>query len=178
MNNQGKNNKSIFIQALARFSREVASDGAIRHLADRGYNAKQIKEKLDYPTSLDHIGKVMWEHFLQKGILTYEKPDGNTIVEEVQYIKEQDSYGRTSFRQVTKKIERPKREYILIDFGKRIYKDREGFLRIMERLSTSDRDYIMGLPWELKPVYHVLDKRMMRIKEILGKEFLQKDEDS
>jgi hypothetical protein len=159
----GKQENSYFTQALSRFARDVASDGAIRHLADLGYTAKQIQKNLDYPTDLEHIGKVMWEHFLAKGILSYEKPDGNDYVEEVRYVKENGSYGRTTFRRVVERVERPQQEYILVDFGKRMYQNREGFQKQLEGLEEEDRDYVMGLPWDLKPVYNVLDERMKRI---------------
>ncbi len=161
-----KDNNKYFTQALSRFVKEVASDGAIRHLADLGYTPTQIYRKLEYPTSMEHIGKVMWEHFTNQGIIVYDNPDENACTEEVRYVKENGTYGRTTFRRVVEKVERPKREYVLVDFGKRMYQDRTGFEKCLECLSEDDRDYVLGLPWELKPVYHVADERMMRIAEI------------
>ena len=171
----GKKENSYFSQSLSRFVRDVASDGAIRHLADLGYSAKQIQKDLDYPTDLEHIGNVMWEHFLSKGIISFDEPGDCDYIEKVRYVKESTSYGRTSFRRVVENVERPAHEYFLIDFGKRIYKDREAFNRQLETLDDKDRDYIDGLPWSLKPVYHVADERMKRIAKKLDLDLWNKN---
>lgn len=158
-----KEENTHFIQALSRFTRDVASDGAIRHLADLGYTAKQIQGKLDYPTDLEHIGRVMWQYFLNKGILTYEEPDGRDYREEVRYVKESGAYGRTTFRRVVERVNCPHQEYVRLDFGRQIYHDKNKFEKRLAVLTERDREYILGLPWDLKPVYHVADERMKRI---------------
>ncbi len=174
----GKNENSYFTQALSRFVRDVASDGAIRHLADLGYSAKQIQKDLDYPTNLEHIGNVMWEHFLSKGIISYDNPSDFDCIEKVHYVKDNTSYGRTTFRRVVEKVELPAQEYYIIDFGKRIYKASDAFKRQLEILDEKDRDYIDGLPWSLKPVYHVADERMRRIAKKLGLKLYIRDANS
>ena len=42
--------QDFFKSALADFTFEAASGGAIRHLADLGYTVKQITEQLSFPT--------------------------------------------------------------------------------------------------------------------------------
>ena len=58
-----------------RFLKELPT---IRHLADRGYTVRQIKEMLDFPTPLDRVGQAVWQHFLKTGQVTDTEPeDGN-----------------------------------------------------------------------------------------------------
>ena len=52
---------SYFQKALADFTQEAASGGAIRHLADMGYTVKQIMERLDFPTPYERVQKAVWE---------------------------------------------------------------------------------------------------------------------
>lgn len=61
--------QSYFQTALANFTFDVASGGAIRHLADLGYTVTQITKRLDFPTPYDRVQQTVWEYFLQTGIL-------------------------------------------------------------------------------------------------------------
>ncbi|MCD8222292.1 MAG: hypothetical protein LUD07_08990 [Clostridiales bacterium] len=53
--------------------------------------------------------------------------------------------------------------YISCDFGLQSYRDAKRFVRSLDRLEEAERDYILGLPWEKRTVYHRLDERMRRI---------------
>ena len=55
-----------FQAALHRFIKENANGGAIRHLADRGLSAEEIKEHLDFPMDLSEIKQIMEEHLAQE----------------------------------------------------------------------------------------------------------------
>lgn len=160
-----------FNQALSNFMHDMASGAAIRHLADSGYTVKQIAEKLSYPTSYEQIGKTVWAHFLETGVVALEKPPTEPVIERITYVKEYGKYGRTYFRQKKERIEQPVREYVSCDFGKRRYQNEEKFLKSLEGLWERDREYILGLPWPLQTVYHVLDERMERISEMLSDTF-------
>lgn len=63
----------FFQSALSNFSFDMASGGAIRHLADRGFTASQIATMLDYPTPMEKIRKEMTTHFYDKGILSRDR---------------------------------------------------------------------------------------------------------
>ena len=54
--------KEFFHKALADFAFDVASGGAIRHLADRGYTAKQIAGELDFSVPFEKVRQAVWDH--------------------------------------------------------------------------------------------------------------------
>lgn len=57
--------------------------------------------------------------------------------------------------------------YASCDFGLDICKDAKGFYKKIKALDEGQRDYILGLPWEEKRVYHRLDARMRGIVAVL-----------
>lgn len=189
-----------FQAALSNFMFDVSSGGAIRHLADRGYNAVQIMKRLDFPTPYDRIQQTMWEHFLQTGIVRMEEPGTAVQKEEYDYVAQYDSYGRKSFRRVILKsrTEEPiiwkesvfscktrnefslwlnrqcekngeETAYISCDFGLRSRRDPKQYQETLTLLEETDREYVEGLLWERKIVYHRLNKRMRDIAVCLYK---------
>ena len=58
-----------FKKALANFTNDFASGGAIRHLADNGFTVKEIHARLDFPTPMSKVAETVWNHFLDKGII-------------------------------------------------------------------------------------------------------------
>lgn len=93
--------QEYFRQALANFTFETASGGAIRHLADHGYTVGEISEKLAFPTPLDRIRDTVWKHFLDKGVLLLHEPGTGTEQKSYDFVTEYDCFGRKSFRRVT-----------------------------------------------------------------------------
>lgn len=89
-----------FQKALSDFTFETACGGAIRHLADSGYTVKQIEEHLDYPAPHTRIQKTVWEQLLARGIILKERPGSGLRREKAVYVKEYDTFGKTSFRRV------------------------------------------------------------------------------
>lgn len=183
-----------FRAALSNFMFDVSSGGAIRHLADRGYNAVQIMKRLDFPTPYDRIQQTIWEHFLQTGVLRIEEPGTAVQKEEYDYVTQYDSYGRKSFRRVvlTSSTEEPivwkesifscktgreisfwlgsqcekngeETAYISCDFGLRSRREPEQYQKALTLLNDDDREYVEGLLWERKVIYHRLNKRMRDI---------------
>lgn len=187
--------QEYFRQALANFTFETASGGAIRHLADHGYTVDEISKKLDFPTPMDRIRNTVWKHFLDKGILLLDEPGTGAKQEAYDFVAEYDSRGRKSFRRVTvqgfggepiqwkETVFREERDgsllsylsgrcgregqkisaYVSCDFGLRSRREPERYLQALEVLEKPERDYILGLPWERRVVYHRLDQRMCRI---------------
>ena len=150
-----------FNKALGNFINDAAAGGAVRHLADLGYSISRIAEEIDYPVSKEKIAQFMWEHFLNIGKISLEEPQ--PVHEKASFVKEQDEFGRISFRRVVETVDNSDKEYVQCEFGKELYKNTEEFKSFLERLEPADREYIQLMPWPLTPVYHELEERMKRI---------------
>lgn len=66
--------QKYFKKALSDFTFEMASGGAIRHLADRGYTVGEIVKMLDFPTPYERVGDLVRKHFLETGVLLLDEP--------------------------------------------------------------------------------------------------------
>lgn len=185
--------ENYFQKALSNFTFEVASDGAIRHLAGHGYTVPQISKKLNFPTPYERIQRIVWESMLDNRILLLEEPGNAALHQKVTYVQDKDSYGRTSFRQVIvsetslpeihwntytydpdthgalsgflseKCAANSEDAYASCDFGLRLLKDPSGFSDSLKILEANQREYLLGLPWIGSIVYHRLDLRMRTI---------------
>ena len=183
---------SYFQKALSNFTHEVASGGAIRHLTDLGYTAKQVADQLDFPTPFARVQQEMWQRLLETEVLLAEEPAGGQK-EKVSYVREQDQYGRSSFRRVVETsvsevplswrelrvtgdrgkfsslLERKIAEngaagsYVSCDFGILAYREPARYQRVLELLAADQREYLEGLPWKTARVYHRLEARMKGI---------------
>ena len=179
--------QSYFKSALSDYVYEAAGGGAVRHLADAGYTVAQIMERLDYPVPFARVQKTVWEHFLDKKILLAEEPGSGKQAERACFVKEYGKYGRVRFRRVS--AGDGKEEIICWDVH--VYKkETDGALApylkekcgengeeasyvscafalcdraLLQCLDGRQREYIEGLPWERKTVWHRLDARMRGI---------------
>ena len=158
--------EEYFKKALRDFTVDFASGGAIKAMADKGYTVEEIHNKLDFPTSRERIREIVWKHYIDTGVIALEEPVKGQVKSRATYEKVTDDYGRTSYRQVVTS-ETIDKEYVACDFGKMMYKDKEGLEKKLESLSQKDREYLTGLPWPLTRVWHVKDERIMKILEIL-----------
>ena len=93
--------QDFFRNALSDFTYEAASGGAIRHLTDLGYTAKQISEKLTYPTPYARVQKTVWQQLLDTRVVLTEEPGSGKVRGKTEYAVERDKYGRTSYRLLT-----------------------------------------------------------------------------
>lgn len=96
---------NFFQDALADFTHEAASGGAIRHLTDMGYTVKQITKELDFPTPYEKVQKTVWQHLIYTGVILTEEPGIGRPEKKPVYVREYDKYGRTSFRRVREENE-------------------------------------------------------------------------
>ena len=154
-----------FNQALSNFVHDMASGEAIRHLADLGYTVEHIVQELDYPTPKERVARTVWDYYVEKGIILLVEPSENPVVEQVTYEKQTGRYGAVHFIEKRKMVDNPIKKYLPCDFGRQRYQDESAFMEKLNLLWKSDREYISGLPWPLKRVYHVADERMSRIYE-------------
>lgn len=159
-------NPNYFSNALYDFVSDVASGDAIRHLADKGFTVREIVERLSFPTPVEKVRKVVWQHYIDTGVIRLTEPNNEPLTR-VAYVKESNQYGKSSFRRVVEKVSNSKElEYVTCDYGKEMYKDKERFVGQLECLDACDREYILELPWPLERVWHVRDERMERILKV------------
>lgn len=53
--------------------------------------------------------------------------------------------------------------YVSCDFGLRSRREPERYGEVLKVLDRDDREYVLGLPWERRKVYHRLNQRMRNI---------------
>lgn len=152
---------------LSGFIYETACGGAIKHLADLSYSANEIGKTIDYPVPLEKIKETIWEHYVASGVICLEKPD-KKVFEKVDYIKVTNEYGHSSFQRIVTKVDESSSVYVPCDFGIRIRTDGKAFAQYIGILASSDQEYIMGINWPEKVVYHKLNERMKIIADKLG----------
>ena len=174
-----------FKEALTQFSQDVASGGAIRHLTDIGYTARQIVDALDFPTPYAVVQRVMWEHLTDSGVILLDEPGSKPRTKKGAFVKEYGQYGRVSFRRLSEPCDAAPeicwQEYRYQPF----MGDMRSFLRTKcekngetnayvslepgryrkERweLGSDSAEYLAGLPGEVGLIYHQLGGRMQRI---------------
>jgi hypothetical protein len=180
------NSDKYFREALSNFTHTAASGGAIAHLADLGYTPREICNMLDFPTPYERVQETFWNHLVEQRIIVEEKSDLAKRKENVHFVTDHGSFGRTSLRRVVE-IEEGEQQvdfavfrrvvyqpavhgpaaaflmehcgpqaYISCDFG--LQKDWK-----LEVLTDKQRLYIEGIPWRRKMVWHRLDLRMAEI---------------
>lgn len=185
--------QEYFKKALANFTYDTVSGDAIRHMADLGYNIKQIMDRLDFPTSYEKVRHTVWEHLKNTNVLLSEVPGSKSLQETISFVKEYDKYGKPSFRRVihsepfspiiwkeyyfypkehgslsnylTYKWEQNNTDcaYISCDFGLPNRFQSKSFCKALDTLDEYQRNYILGLPWENKIFYHKLNRDMIEI---------------
>lgn len=182
--------QKYFKNALGDFTFEAACGGEIRHLVDLGYTVRQIAERLSYPVSFGRVQQAVWKYLTDTGTVLLEEPGKGAQREPPVFVKEYDQYGKPSFRRVRGNAgERKEICWKERGFSGRGAKELELFLaeeckrngedcsyiacrfgcqgikweQALQGLEERQREYIKGLPWERRVVYHRLDRRMREI---------------
>ena len=196
--------ENYFRDALYNFIFEEAGGGAIRHLADRGYTARQIADAMSFPMPYEKVREAFTKYLLDCAVLLKEPPDSYKKTEKTEYVREYDRYGKPSFRKVVVSEEAEQegtagrragaviKKWRVIDFSKflLLYHNGEGGIKLpaesehraaekdiylvcdfgpdkreemLQALDTAQRDYVQGICWTRKNMYHLLDQRMLRI---------------
>lgn len=91
---------NYFQNALSSFVTEAACGGAVRHLTDIGYTLDQIVDRLDYPAPRAKVQRIMMAYLYESRVLLLEEPSPELFAPKEQFVQEQDSYGRRSFRKI------------------------------------------------------------------------------
>lgn len=94
------NETNYFQNALSSFVTDAACGGAIRHLVDIGYTLDQIVERLDYPAPRAKVQRIMMAYLYESRVLLREEPSEELFAPQVQFVQEQDAYGRRSMRKI------------------------------------------------------------------------------
>ncbi|MBD5468349.1 MAG: hypothetical protein HDR21_09395 [Lachnospiraceae bacterium] len=161
----GQNGENqVFGRALSDFTFEVACGGAIRHLAHLGYTAKEIHERLSFPISYERVRQAYTRYLLEEGILLRNKP-GGCKQPAYTYVQEEGKYGKKSFRRVEKQQEPAASgecAYVACNFG--LISEEDSFA--LHKLSEKQREYLEGICWEKRTMYHLMDERMRGIVEV------------
>lgn len=165
---QGKMSRE-FGQALSDFTFDVACGGAIRHLAGLGFTAKEVHTRLSFPVSYERVRQAYTKYLLDTGVLLREHPGSGCAAgrKTYTYVQEEGKYGKKSFRRVEKEPEAEEceeRVYAACDFGK--LKLPDGFAAL--GLDVKQQEYLEGICWEKRTMYHLMNDRMRGIVEALA----------
>lgn len=83
-----------FNEALKNFMKDSANGGAIRHLYDLGYSVEEIRQELLFPASVEDI----------KALIDAYEAEKSAPEEVYEIIKEQNKFGKITFRKVKKEL--------------------------------------------------------------------------
>ena len=88
-----------FDEALGDFISEAANGGVIRHLVDVGYSADEIRRHLTFQISDEKLEELIRKRQIENKTI---EPGDDDVIRDYRIIKEQNQYGRISFRKVPK----------------------------------------------------------------------------
>lgn len=91
---------NYFQNALSGFVTEAACGGAVRHLTDIGYTLDQIVDRLDYPAPRAKVQRIMMDYLYESHVLLRKEPSAELFAPKEQFVQEQDSCGRRTFRKI------------------------------------------------------------------------------
>lgn len=162
MPKEKKEKQEYFEEALSDFVYDVASGKAIRHLVDRGYTTEQIMRQLDFPSPRARVEATVYRYMLESGILLETLP---VPEDEMEKITLKHPAERELIRFLRKLLEEDGEEnsYVACMFGT-IRRDRERRIgQMFGCLTGREREYLLGIPWPMRVIYHRLNSRMFEI---------------
>lgn len=143
---------------------ERIQDTVWKHLVDRGIllleepGTGKKQEAYDFIAEYDRFGRKSFRR------VTVQDYGGEPVLwKESVFDKEKDGV-LEAFLLKHSVLEGEKASaYVSCDFGLTSRQEPERFSEALEALEKPEREYILGLPWERRVVYHRLDERMCRI---------------
>ncbi len=159
-----------FQAALSDFMFDVAAGGAIRHLTDRGHSVEQIMKELDYPVARSKVEKAVYRHLVESGILMSGLPGENEKIRVYNLWSDQEKDGNKFKTALAEHIEKygAENSYMECPFGLWKRDDEKKLQHVTAVLTSREREYILGINWEHKLMYHRLNDRMREIGMKLG----------
>ena len=157
-----------FQDALSDFMHDAASGRAIRHLVDVGYTTAQIMKELDYPTPFEKVRHTVTRYLKESGILLNQLPDN---ARDMRTLWLGDMTQEALFAFLAEQINRNGEEnsYISCPFGMAIMKTDKKAAQALSMLTAREREYLDGIDWGEKRMYHRLNRRMLEIGAQIAK---------
>lgn len=154
--------KGYFEAALSDFMFDVAAGGAIRHLVDRGHSVEQIVKELDYPVPFAKVEKAVYRYLLESGILLSKLPEE---AKELPVCFPESRVRKDACRSLMGFLEEYGEEncYLECPFGLWRAKNVQEERNALSCLTSREQEYIWGIRWEQRIMYHRLTSRMREI---------------
>ncbi|MDE7311865.1 MAG: hypothetical protein K2N87_09685 [Eubacterium sp.] len=167
MKQQKETPSKYFQDALSDFVYDAASGRAIRHLADTGYTTAQIVRQLDYPTPFAKVQHTVTRHLMESGILLHELPvpaAGFQIITLLPDVPEK------LYRFLSEYVRQNGEEYSYVSCPFGIPGAPALGKSPRSALTGREAEYLEGIAWEPKIMYHRLNRRMLEISVQLAAE--------
>lgn len=152
--------QEYFEAALSNFVFDVASGGSIRHLVDRGYSVDQIIKELAFPTPRERVEKTVFQYMIETGILRLDCKEEGMKKQAVGTINKYQ-WNSCLLEHIAKNGE--ENSYMRCPFGIWVKTDKNKLEQVISCLTTREQEYILGIRWENKIMYHKLNSRMLEI---------------
>lgn len=161
MDGHKNHNNRYFQDALSDFVSDAASGRAIRHLVDAGYTTTQIMKELDYPTPFEKIQHTVTRYLKETGILLEELPILSASLHTVQLANMPQDELFSFLAQY--RNDNGESSYVSCPFGIASMQAGSRTAQALSILTAREREYLNGIEWEKKIMYHRLNRRMLEI---------------
>lgn len=165
-----------FTEALHNFTSDYAYGSQIKALYEKGLSTAQIKEKLDYPVSIEKVSSYLWEYLITSHQVVFDEKDIVSDCTAPKYEMETDSYGRRSFRLLSASTSSiSSYNIVFVNHLSDIPDINACFIKIdghdiksyLEHLDSKQVEYLTGFPWPKRELYFHLNERMLSIIKVL-----------
>ena len=162
MNKKKEPANKYFQEALSDFVYDAASGRAIRHLADTGFTTAQIVRQLNYPTPFAKVQHTVTRLLRECGILLDELPAAS---DELQTVILNKDLPEKLYPPLAERILQNGEEasYVSCPFGMQDVFSSGKDASTLFLLTGREREYLEGIAWEQKMMYHRLNRRMLEI---------------
>ena len=147
-------------QALANMTKEMAYLGALRHFVDEEYTVREITDTLTYPVSYEDVKREVYLYMKESGMLRDEEPGEDEKPIRTEFVMDEDSFGRKTYRRVNVPAPEDERSYRPCDFGSL---DKDIQRKVLELLPRDAREYMEGIDWPGHTVYLRAGQRISTI---------------
>lgn len=155
------NTNTYFQDALSDFVHDAASGRAIRHLVDIGFTTAQIMDELVYPTPFEKVQRTVTRYLKETGILLEELPEApeNLHIVQLDNMPQEQLFSLLARLTVSNGEEN---SYVSCPFASCSHAE-NGMIQSLSMLTAREREYLHGIDWGGKLMYHRLNRRMLEI---------------